>query len=126
MRICEEPRKSVQYRATKQSILNNFMDQPNQSQKNINVKITDEVLKGVYANLMVASHTKEEYILDFINISGAQGIAVAKVITSPGHFKRMVAALTDNLKKYEAQFGKIETQAPSEKSSASESSKFGF
>lgn len=90
-------------------------------QQNINIKIPDEQLKGNYANNMFASHTKEEFILDFINISffppPGQGIQTAKIITSPGHFKRMVAALQDNLKRYETQFGKIEeAQAPAHSS----------
>ena len=107
----------------------NFMTEQNQ-QQNINIKMPDDMLKGVYSNNMFASHTKDEFILDFINVSffppPGQGIAVAKVITNPGHFKRMLAALNDNLKKYEDQFGKIDTQAPTDKSASSESSKFGF
>lgn len=96
------------------------------NQQNINIKITDDILKGVYSNFMVASHNKEEFILDFMNVAGLQGIAVAKVFTSPGHFKRMVSALQDNLKKYEEKFGAIDVKAPSASAEASESSKFGF
>lgn len=103
-------------------------NQPNNGQnQNINIKITDEILKGAYSNLMFASHNKEEFILDFMSVAGPQGVEVAKVITSPGHFKRIVSALNDNLKKYEEQFGKIEGHVPSVISAAkSESSKFGF
>ena len=99
-------------------------------QQNINIKIPDDILKGNYSNNLFISHTKEEFILDFINVSlfppPGQGIAVAKIITNPGHFKRMVAALTDNLNKYETQFGKIESQTPTGKPAPSESAKFGF
>ncbi len=95
--------------------------------QNINIKVTDEVLKGAYSNLVFASHTKEEFILDFVSVFGPQGVEVAKIITSPGHFKRIVAAMQDNLKRYEEQFGKIEVQAPGNQSqNTSESSKFGF
>lgn len=97
-----------------------------QSPQNINIKVPDEVLKGNYSNFVVASHTKEEFMLDFMNVYGQQGIAVAKVIVSPGHFKRIAAAINDNLKKYEGQFGKIDTQTPTSQPSSSESSKFGF
>jgi hypothetical protein len=75
---------------------------------------------------MFVSHTKEEFVLDFMNIFGPQGIQVAKIITSPGHFKRILAALNDNLKKYEAQFGQISGDAPKGLPATSESSKFGF
>ena len=82
------------------------------SQK-LNIKATDEVLKGHYANNMMVAHGKEEFILDFINLMPPQANLVSRVITSPGHMKRIVAALQDNLKKYEDKFGKIEAaEAP--------------
>ena len=81
-----------------------------QQQQQINIKIEDAVLKGAYANAMAVSHSKEEFVLDFLNIYPWQkaGIVSARVITSPGHMKRIVKALTENLKKYEDKFGKIE------------------
>ncbi len=86
----------------------------NQTPKqNINIKIPDDVLKGVYSNNAFISHTKDEFVVDFVNISffppPGQGIGVSKVITSPAHFKQMLIALNDNLKKYEEKFGKINT-----------------
>ena len=87
------------------------MDNPNQ--QNINVKITDEMLNGAYANMMLAQHTKEEFILDFMNIVAPNGIVTSRVVTSPAHIKRILTALTENMKQYEPQFGKIdEGQAP--------------
>ena len=73
----------------------------------------DEDLKGRYANLMSVSHTGEEFVLDFFSVTpsssgAARGTLVSRVVTSPPHFKRIVAALADNLHKYEAQFGEIE------------------
>lgn len=100
--------------------------QPQQGQQNVNIKVDDATLKGAYSNLMFASHTKEEFVLDFMSVFGPQGIQVAKILTSPGHFKRIVAALTDNLKKYEDQFGKVESEMPKSSATPSESSKFGF
>jgi hypothetical protein len=85
----------------------------NQNQQQMQIKIDDAVLKGVYANALQVGHTKEEFILDFMNLVPPQGIAVSRVFLSPGHMKRIVSALQDNLKKYEEQFGKIEeAQAP--------------
>lgn len=99
---------------------------PEQQGQNINIKVSDEILKGVYANLMFASHSKEEFILDFISAFGPQGEQVAKVIVSPGHFKRIVAAVADNLKKYEAQFGPIKEEQGPATAEKSSTSKFGF
>lgn len=84
------------------------------------------MLKGRYSNLMFASHTKEEFVLDFMSVFGPQGIEVAKILLSPGHFKRMLAALNDNIKKYEDQFGVIESNISNQAPATSESSKFGF
>ena len=86
-----------------------IMAQPAQQQ--IQVKATDQVLAGVYSNAMQVTHTKDEVVLDFLNIVPPQGQLLSRVITSPSHAKRILAALTDNLKRYEAQFGKIEAAA---------------
>ena len=56
---------------------------------------------------MIVSHTKEEFIMDFMVIAAPTGAVTARVIVSPGHMKRMIRALQDNLKKYEDAFGKI-------------------
>lgn len=79
----------------------------NEKQQNINIKISDEMLKGAYANMMMVQHSKEEFVLDFINLAPPNGIVTSRVITSPGHCKRIVNALNENLKKYEEQFGVV-------------------
>jgi len=89
---------------------------PNQPQKQkIQIKVSDEVLKGSYANAMIVNHTQEEFILDFLNVFPPNGIVNARVITSPGHFKRIISALQENLKKYEDKFGKVKTAEEPEK-----------
>ena len=80
--------------------------QPNQQQKQI--QIQDKFPGGEYANAMQIGHNKEEFLLTFLNIVPPSGRVVGKIITSPGHLKRIVKALEENLKKYEATFGKVE------------------
>jgi hypothetical protein len=94
----------------------------------IQVKIPDDVLKGVYANMVQVGHTPEEFVLDFMNVIGVAGIVTARVMLSPGHTKRMVAAMQDNLKKYEEQFGTIKGAAGQTVPTTTSSSdhKFGF
>jgi len=75
--------------------------------KEIKIKAKDEQLKGIYSNLMQILHTKEEFILDFFLVSPPEGILASRVIMSPGHIKRMIKALEENLSKYEEKFGKI-------------------
>ncbi|RJO59094.1 DUF3467 domain-containing protein [Candidatus Parcubacteria bacterium] len=81
----------------------------NPQTQQIQIKVDDATLKGVYANMMGVAHTKEEFVLDFINIYPAQatGVATARVIVSPGHMKRILSAIKDNIEKYEKNFGTI-------------------
>jgi hypothetical protein len=73
----------------------------------VNIKIADEELKGRYSNLLRITHTREEFILDFINLVPPQGAVTARIVTSPGHMKRIVHALAANLERYEKQHGTI-------------------
>ena len=83
-------------------------------EKEIQIKAKDEDLKGVYANLMVVSHSKEEFCLDFINTFNPPTL-VARIFTSPAHLKRMIFALNENLKMYEDKFGEIQASPEIEK-----------
>lgn len=78
----------------------------------VQISASDKQLKGRYANLMSVSHTPEEFVLDFFAVTpageGPRGHLVSRVIVSPSHYKRIVAALADNLRKYEEQFGEVE------------------
>lgn len=83
--------------------------------KELNIKIGDEELKGRYSNLLRITHTREEFILDFINVVPPQGMVTARIVTSPGHLKRIISALAANLQRYEDSFGVIqEAPEPSE------------
>jgi Protein of unknown function (DUF3467) len=73
----------------------------------LNVKISDDELKGRYSNLLRIAHTREEFILDFINLLPPQGIVTARILTSPGHLKRIIRALSANLDRYEQTFGSV-------------------
>jgi hypothetical protein len=73
----------------------------------LEIKITDQELAGRYSNLLRITHTREEFFLDFIQLSPPQGIVTARVVTSPGHLKRIVRALATNLQRYEETFGVI-------------------
>lgn len=89
------------------------MNQNQQSQE-VKVKIDDEQLKGSYANMMRVSHQQDAFVIDFANITPPQGIVTARVITSPGHLKKMIKALQENLKLYEDRFGQVEERGKTE------------
>ena len=77
------------------------------TKQEVKVSFPENLRGGVYSNYMLITHTKEEFILDFMMVSSTVSSVTARVITSPGHMKRMISALTGNLKKYEKKFGKL-------------------
>ncbi|MBK9390901.1 MAG: DUF3467 domain-containing protein [Bacteroidetes bacterium] len=82
-------------------------DPKNQGQ--ISIELNEEVAQGTYSNLAVITHSASEFVIDFIRIM--PGIPKAQVksriILTPEHAKRLVAALQDNISKYEAVHGTI-------------------
>lgn len=77
------------------------------SNKQVNIKIRDEELRGRYSNLLRIAHTREEFILDFIMMVPPRGEVTSRIVSSPGHMKRIIRALRDNLERYEKAFGEI-------------------
>ncbi len=79
------------------------MDDPKKKQQ-LNIELSEEVAQGIYSNLAVITHSASEFIIDFIRIM--PGIPKAnvksRVILTPEHAKRLLLALQDNIKKYEA------------------------
>lgn len=86
----------------------NQQPQPQSNQQPQQIQIKDGFAGGEYANGMQVSHTKEEFLLTFLNIVSPSGRVAAKIMTNPGHVKRMINALSENLKKYEDKFGAVE------------------
>jgi hypothetical protein len=74
----------------------------------VKINFPPELQGGVYSNNMVVSHTKEEFILDFLMVAPPAGAVTARVVVSPGHMKRILAALQENISKYERNFGTIQ------------------
>lgn len=90
-------------------------DAPKEQQQQISIQIDAPNATGVYSNLMMISHRKEEFILDFLFVQPQrtpQGQAIAnlrsRVITSPEHMKRILRALEENIGRYENTFGPIQ------------------
>lgn len=75
----------------------------------IQIEIDDASAQGIYANLAMIGHSENEFIIDFIFLQpqAPKAKVRSRIITSPGHAKRLLAALQDNVSKYEARFGEI-------------------
>ncbi|MFN3596357.1 MAG: DUF3467 domain-containing protein [Rubricoccaceae bacterium] len=76
----------------------------------LSIELGDDVAEGTYSNLVMIAHSPEEFILDFIRVM--PGVPKARVksriIISPQHARRLLAALDENIGRYEAQYGAIE------------------
>ncbi len=84
-------------------------EQPKSQQPQLQIKADEKELQGLYSNLVMIHHNAEEFSLHFIYVfpNVPQGKLMASVIVSPPHAKRLVRALTENIGRYEAQFGPI-------------------
>ncbi len=80
--------------------------------KEMQVSISDDILKGTYSNQIMISHTRGEFVLDCMTVFPPKGIIGARVIVSPGHAKRLLKALQDNLSLYEKIYGEIADESP--------------
>ena len=78
-----------------------------ENNKQQQIKIADNLAGAEYTNFANIGHNQEEFQIVFANVMPPSGRVVGKMITTPGHFKRIVAAMNDNLKKYEDKFGEI-------------------
>ena len=86
-----------------------LMGSPN---KQITIKAADDDLKSRYSNSLQISHSKEHFSLDFFYVQEPVGQLVSRLVVSPGHAKRILNALTENISKYEANFGPIDDGMP--------------
>ena len=79
----------------------------------INIELSAEVAEGTYSNLAVISHSSSEFVIDFIRMMPGTPKANVKsrIIITPEHAKRLMLALSDNISKFEKQFGTINLQS---------------
>ena len=87
------------------------MDQNPQS---LQIEIDEAVARGVYTNLALLTHSETELIIDFLFLQPQtpKTKVLTRIVTSPVHAKRFLAALQDNIAKYEARFGTINAGEP--------------
>lgn len=91
------------------------MDEQDKQTKPVQMINTgDEMSRGRFSNTMIITHSPEEFIIDWLLGSPSGTHLVSRIIVSPGHVKRIIAALNDNLNKYEQKFGKVKEIEPGE------------
>jgi len=83
-------------------------DNTNQNNQ-LNIELTEEIADGIYSNLAIITHSNSEFVLDFVKVM--PGVPKAKVkariLLTPQHAKRLMAALQDNIQKFESVHGTI-------------------
>ncbi|MCK4534376.1 MAG: DUF3467 domain-containing protein [Syntrophobacterales bacterium] len=90
------------------------MAEKNDQAKQVQIKTSDEMSRGRYSNNMLVTHSPEEFVIDWLLNSPGGTHLVSRIVVSPGHMKRIAAALEGNLKKYESSFGEIKSVKSSE------------
>jgi len=93
------------------------MDEKQNKQQNsnqINIELGEEVAEGTYSNLAIINHSNSEFVIDFIRMMpGAPKAKVkSRIVLTPHHAKRLLRALSDNIKKFESMHGEIEESEP--------------
>jgi hypothetical protein len=76
------------------------------------LKIADNIPGVEYSNAAQFQFNKEEMQMIYLNLFSGSGRVSAKIVTSPGHFKRMISAMTEAMTKYEKQFGEVKETEP--------------
>ena len=76
----------------------------------IQLQIDEVTAQGLYTNLVMINHSENEFVLDFAYLQPSSPAAKvrARIISSPRHTKRLLAALQKNVQRYEERFGTIE------------------
>ena len=80
----------------------------------IKIEIDEETSNGKYSNLAMITHSEAEFILDFLFFQPQQNMktkVMSRIITTPAHVKSLIAALQDNVAKYETKYGTIKMPA---------------
>lgn len=79
----------------------------------LEVQMDEATSQGIYANLAGVTHSETEFIFDFLFLQPNQPKAKlrSRIISSPVHTKRFLAALLENIKRYEERFGVIPERA---------------
>jgi len=83
---------------------------PQPQPQRIQLQVDEAQSQGIYSNLVIINHGEDEFVLDFAYLPpGSSAARVrSRIISSPRHTKRLLAALQKNVARYEERFGPIE------------------
>lgn len=86
----------------------------NENKNQLQIQLRPELADGKFSNLAMIGHGPNEFLIDFIFAPPGmpQAPVVSRIIMTPENAKQLLFALSDNVKKYESQFGEINQRAP--------------
>jgi hypothetical protein len=78
------------------------------SQRQINIELPPD-LEAIYTNFAMIGHTPSEVIIDFVRLlpGNPHAKVQVRVLMTPMNAKLLLNALSENLERFEAQFGPI-------------------
>ena len=92
------------------------MNENEQNKQGLQLELPQEVAQGQYANFAIITHSSSDFVIDFARVLPGVPKAQVKsrVILAPEHAKRLMAALQENIMRYEKTYGpiKIPNQEP--------------
>lgn len=85
------------------------MNENEKKQGKLELELPQEVAQGEYANFAIITHSSSDFVLDFARVLPGVPKAQVKsrVLLAPEHAKRLLAALQENIMRYERAFGPI-------------------
>ena len=85
---------------------------PKQGQ--IQIEVPNDEMQGRYANLAVISHGPNDFFIDMILLApnAPKARVQSRNIMTPENAKQLLAALQENVRKYEMAYGEIVPRTP--------------
>ncbi len=89
-----------------------IMDEMNPQNGRFPLELKEDVAQGVYSNLAVIAHSSSEFVVDFARVLPGvpKAVVQTRIILAPEHAKRLLFALSDNIRKYESVHGEIRVE----------------
>ena len=86
----------------------------NNNNQKIQIEVPQEEMQGRYANLAVITHGPNDFFLDMILLAPntPKARVQSRIIMTPENAKQLLAALSQNIQKYESTFGEIRPRVP--------------
>jgi hypothetical protein len=89
------------------------MDQNDPSQgQQLQIELGEKEAEGIYSNLAIITHSPAEFIIDFTRVTPGvpRARVLSRIIMTPQHMKLLLNAMTENLSRYEDQYGEIHVE----------------